>query len=147
MCIFLTYMSIICKGLSTRNEVGPLSPFCIHCLTLISSLQNMQNTFNKANLKNNFVSPYWYGSVGRTIIFLTSQTRYPFFLIVYSKTCLKRPLSKRQKIVCFIFKIIKTDYRIMQVKSIAECSKGAFCNTFDLHLALICLNYLCCVYL
>ena len=24
-----------------------------------------------------------------------------------------------------------TNYRLMQVKSIAECSKGAFCNTFD----------------
>ena len=31
----------------------------------------------------------------------------------------------------------------MQVKSIAECSQGAFCNTFDLHLTLICLNDLC----
>ena len=35
--------------------------------------------------------------------------------------------------------VFKTDYRIMQIKSIAECSKGgrsrigAFCNTFDLH--------------
>ena len=27
----------------------------------------------------------------------------------------------------------KTDYRLMQVKSIAECSKRAFCNSFDLH--------------
>ena len=34
----------------------------------------------------------------------------------------------------------KTDYRMMQVKSIAECSQGAFCNTFDLHLVPICLN-------
>ena len=25
----------------------------------------------------------------------------------------------------------------MQVESIAECSLGAFCNTFDLHLAII----------
>ena len=25
----------------------------------------------------------------------------------------------------------------MQVKSIAKCSLGAFCNTFDLHLAII----------
>ena len=28
---------------------------------------------------------------------------------------------------------LKTKYRLMQVKSIAECSKGTFCNTFDLH--------------
>ena len=27
----------------------------------------------------------------------------------------------------------KTDYRLMQVKSSAECSKRAFCNTFDIH--------------
>ena len=29
--------------------------------------------------------------------------------------------------------VIRTDYRLMQVKSIAECSKRAFCNAFDLH--------------
>ena len=102
----------------------------------------------EANLKNNFVSPYptpfyRYVWVGWNIIFFTSQIGYPLNLIVFSKTRLKRPLNKRQKNVCFI----KTDYRIMQVKSIAECSQGAFCNTFDLHLALICLNDLCCVYL
>ena len=31
--------------------------------------------------------------------------------------------------------IFKSDYRIMQVKSIAECSLGAFCNSFDFHKA------------
>ena len=29
--------------------------------------------------------------------------------------------------------VFKTDYHLMQVKSIAESSKRAFCNTFDLH--------------
>ena len=29
--------------------------------------------------------------------------------------------------------IFKTKYHLMQVKSIAECSKRAFCNTFDMH--------------
>ena len=38
-------------------------------------------------------------------------------LSMYSKTCVKRPLSKRQKIG------FNTYYRLMQVKSIAECSK------------------------
>ena len=33
----------------------------------------------------------------------------------------------------------KIAYRLMQVKSIAECSERTFCNTFDLHLATICL--------
>ena len=39
--------------------------------------------------------------------------------IVYSKICVKRSLSKRQKIG------FKTNYRLIQVKSIAECSKGS----------------------
>ena len=45
----------------------------------------------------------------------------------FSKICLKRPLKKDQNWV------FKTDYLLMQVKSIAECSKRAFCNTFDVH--------------
>ena len=30
-------------------------------------------------------------------------------------------------------KVLKTDVSLMQVRCIAECSLGAFCNTFDLH--------------
>ena len=30
-------------------------------------------------------------------------------------------------------KVLKTGGSLMQVKSIAECSLGAFCNTFDRH--------------
>ena len=45
-----------------------------------------------------------------------------------SKTCLKQGLAKRKP-----KKVFKTNYRLVQVKSIAECSKRAFCNTFDLH--------------
>ena len=44
--------------------------------------------------------------------------------IIYSKTCAKRSLSKRPKMV------FKTDYRLMQVKSIAECSKGSILKYF-----------------
>ena len=43
---------------------------------------------------------------------------------MYSKTCVKRPLSKRPKM------FIKNDYRLMQVKSIAECSKGSIQQYF-----------------
>ena len=43
----------------------------------------------------------------------------------------------------FVFKI---DYRLMQFKNIAECSKRAFCSTFDLHLPTICHEDLCFVY-
>ena len=49
------------------------------------------------------------------------------FVSLYSKTCVKQQLSKRPKIV------FQNQFRLKQVKSIAECSKGTFCNTFDLH--------------
>ena len=48
--------------------------------------------------------------------------------VLYSKTCLKQPLNRiPQK------KVFKTDNPFMQGKSFAECSRGAFCSTFDLH--------------
>ena len=43
---------------------------------------------------------------------------------VYSNTCVKRPL--------------KTNYCLMQVKSIAECSKGSILQYFRLHYATTC---------
>ena len=46
---------------------------------------------------------------------------------LYSKTCLKQPLKIGK------MKVLKTGGSLIQVKSIAECSKRAFCNTFDLH--------------
>ena len=42
--------------------------------------------------------------------------------------------------------VFKTDYRFMQIKSIAEFSKRAFCNTFDLYLSTFCRYDLCFVY-
>ena len=48
----------------------------------------------------------------------------------YSKTCLK-PLKKNKT------NVLKTNGSLMEVESITECSLGAFCNTFDLHLAII----------
>ena len=47
--------------------------------------------------------------------------------LLYSKTFVKQSLSKRPKM------FFKNDYCLMQVKNIAECSKRAFCNNFDLH--------------
>ena len=44
--------------------------------------------------------------------------------INYSKICVKPTLSKRLKMV------FKTDYRLMQVKSIAECSKVSILQYF-----------------
>ena len=45
--------------------------------------------------------------------------------INYSKSCLKQSFKKDQRL------IFKTNDRIMQVKSIAACSKRAYCNTFE----------------
>ena len=49
----------------------------------------------------------------------------------YSRTCLKQPLKKNK------IKVLKTNGSLMKAESIAECSLGAFCNTFDLHKAMI----------
>ena len=54
------------------------------------------------------------------------STHYDF---KYSKTCLKQPLKKDLQLV------FKTDFSLMQVKNIAECSQRAFRNTLGLHLA------------
>ena len=53
----------------------------------------------------------------------------------WCQTCLKRSTKQLTK--------LKTDGSLMQVKSIAECflcSLGAFCNTLDLHKAIISLE-------
>ena len=49
---------------------------------------------------------------------------YMLLLTLYSKTCVKQPLSNRPKMVS------KMDYRLMQVKSIVECSKGSIMQYF-----------------
>ena len=45
-------------------------------------------------------------------------------IYIYSKTCLKLPFQKMTKL------FFKTDHHLMQVKSIAECSKGSFLQYF-----------------
>ena len=44
---------------------------------------------------------------------------------LYSKACLRQPLKKNDK-TCF-----KTDYRLMQVKSITKCPKGTILQYCD----------------
>ena len=46
-------------------------------------------------------------------------------------TTVKPVLSGHSKIDKI--KVLKSNDRLMKVESIAECSLGAFCNTFDLH--------------
>ena len=50
---------------------------------------------------------------------------------MFDKITVKPVLSGHSKIDKT--KILMTDGRLMKVESIAECSFGAFCNTFDLH--------------
>ena len=52
-------------------------------------------------------------------------------LTVFSVSTVKPVLSGHSKKTPKL--VFKTDYLLMQVESIAECSKRAFCNTFDLH--------------
>ena len=59
---------------------------------------------------------------------------YNIFTKFYSKTCLEQPLKKDKT------KVLKTNGSLMKVESIAECSHGAFCNTFDLYYAIISLE-------
>ena len=53
----------------------------------------------------------------------------PFFQII--QYTVKPVLSGQSKIDKT--KVLKTNGSLMKVESIAECSLGAFCNTFDLH--------------
>ena len=50
--------------------------------------------------------------------YLVSEKESTFYTV--SKTCLKRPLKN----------VFRTDYRLIQVKSIAECSKGSILHYF-----------------
>ena len=55
----------------------------------------------------------------------------PKLQISIIQTTVKPVLSGHSKIDKT--KVFKTDGSLMQVESIAECSLGAFCNTFDPH--------------
>ena len=60
-----------------------------------------------------------------------SMENYPRHKELKSKYTVKPILSSHSKIDKT--GILRTNGSIMKVESIAECSLGAFCNTFDLH--------------
>ena len=72
-------------------------------------------------------------------MFWMRQSSYDYIVMLLSKGYLgqenaftvKHVISGHSKIDKT--KIFKTNGSLMKVKSIAECSLGAFCNTFDLH--------------
>ena len=51
--------------------------------------------------------------------------------LLYTKTCVKRPLKKDK------IKVLMTNGILMKVESMQNAPLGAFCNTFDLHKAII----------
>ena len=57
------------------------------------------------------------------------------YKVLYTVKPVQKGHSKRDKT-----KILMTNGNLMKVESIAECSKGPFCNTFDLHEAIISLD-------
>ena len=110
---------------SQPTDFVPLKFYCIQIMPLFLDVYTyrLNITFDlryKPSLKNIFVSPYptlfhRYGSVGRKIIFFNFSNWILINLIVYSKTCLKRPLRKN----CLFFQ----DRLLLNAgQSIAECS-------------------------
>ena len=62
---------------------------------------------------------------------INENTQPPAACEMATKYKVKPVLSGHSKIV--ETKVLKTNGSLMKVESIAECSLGAFCNTFDLH--------------
>ena len=56
---------------------------------------------------------------------------FNFVICIYLLNTVKSVLSGHSKLDKT--KVLKTKGSLIKVKSIAECSFGAFCNTFDLH--------------
>ena len=84
-------------------------------------------------LIDNGADPNRMDFLGRTPLHVAAADDYPDMvkLLIDSGGTVNPVLrghSKRTPKIVF-----KTHYRVMHVKSIAECSFGAFCSTFDLH--------------
>ena len=78
-------------------------------------------------------------AIGYTVSKLTNYSFYKcsdkVLIIGATSYTVKPVLSRHSKINKT--KVFKTNSSLMKVESIAECSLGAFCNTFDWHLAIM----------
>ena len=98
---------------------------------MLNFLFNLTNRIDVVDCKKAFA---W------TFKMAASQLLYLHLAVIHCKRpqwyhpqpCTVKPVlsghSKINKI-----KVLKTKGSLMKVESIAECSLGAFCNTFDLH--------------
>ena len=82
-------------------------------------IPSSQTQVSQGSLADVHVSPLSYST--------SSATQAVIDKII--KTCLKRPLLERAKLV------FNTNYGLMQVKSVAECSKGSNLQYFQLSLS------------
>ena len=101
-------------------QTGSLVNFSSTGVDLVLYLLDLVSRLKQQDVEDLFMSTLQVG------------TKFIPLAMRYSKTCVKRPLSKRPQL------IFKTDYRLMQVKVLQNAPRGAFCNTLDLHSATIC---------
>ena len=83
--------------------------------------------------------------LGKYIVSFTVAKKFLWFMLKCCHKTESKDISPQMKILNTVKPILSvhskrrprldfmTDYRLMQVKSIAECSMRAFCHTFDLH--------------
>ena len=98
---------------------------------------NRQKTINLRHQGHEISNSYF--TKGHELCTSSSGSNLPYHLVLVLKEDLckqkchtgKPVLSSHSKIDKA--KILKTNGSLMKVESIAECSLGAFCNTFDLH--------------
>ena len=116
-----------CRGSAESTLVKMSNCWKSHAAAQLSSCCNVA-----VSVLCLFFSVPWMGlqrviSYSLTFISVPAKTfvvyALPYFRH-YSKTCLKRPLKRTPKTGFY------TDYRFMQVKSIAECSKGSILQYF-----------------
>ena len=121
-CAYAQSYQSLCKSLKCSLTVKRLTGKRLEFLSLNKSYTgSSESTLVKIP---HCLESTFHGSIMLTVL---KRTVSKHMINKNSKLCAERP-SKKDQILVF-----KTDYRLMQVKSIAKCSKRAFCNTFDLH--------------
>ena len=94
---------------------------CVLIFLIIIFVKFLSRILSKFYRASNQIMPNCKGSCKISVSMHSSLS------MNYSETCLMWPLKIDKT------KVLKPCGILMQVKSTAECSMGAFCNTFDLH--------------
>ena len=102
-----------------------------HTGKCVKNSRTFQGFLKKKKIPSVFKDYMFMKNTDLHIKILPPKIRKLVLEIKYSKTCIKRPLSKRPKVG------FQDQLLLNAGHSISECSLGAFCNTFDLHYATI----------